>query len=247
MDTDLRILLLAGTNEGAQINERLDDLGVPFWSSLAGRTENPTRLLGDVLPKGFDERGGMESLIRDKQINLVIDATHPFAFRISLKAAELSKKLGIQYLRLERPAWKKQREDNWIEVPDISHAVQACDGFDRIFLSIGRQEVGAFEGLTVKKFLLRSIEAVPFAPVDSEVEFIQDRGPFLLDDEMALLTQNEIDVVVSKNSGGVATYAKIGAARELGIPVIIIDRPAGPGGQVFSSVEELFKHPSLCV
>ncbi|MBE7638142.1 cobalt-precorrin-6A reductase [Sneathiella sp. P13V-1] len=247
MKQDLSVLLLAGTNEGAQINERLDDLGVPFWTSLAGRTLNPSRLLGEVLPHGFDEFGGMSDFIQAHGVNVVIDATHPFAAQISHKAAEICNQHGIDYLRFDRPAWRKQSEDNWIEVPYLKRAAEACENYQRIFLTIGRQEVGAFEALEGKHFLLRSIEPVSFQPVRGTVEYIQERGPFLLDDEMALLTNHEIDVVVSKNSGGMATYAKIGAARELGVPVIMVDRPAGPDGQVFSSIEDLFNHPSLCV
>ncbi len=228
MKTDeLKILLLGGTGEAAVINEFMSQQeGVHLITSLAGRTVQATRLKGEVLPKGFADVGGLSKFLTDRQIDLVVDMTHPFARVVSPKTQKACAAEDIPYIRYERPAWTREQGDTWIEVETLFKAAAACADFSNIFLSIGRQELGAFQHLQDKRLVVRSVEPITFECPQSDVDNLLARGPFELEDELALLRDERIDVVVTKNSGGDATYAKIEAARTLGLPVIMVERPA---------------------
>ncbi|TNE37396.1 MAG: cobalt-precorrin-6A reductase [Alphaproteobacteria bacterium] len=234
------ILLIGGTHEAVALNAALSEKkGIRLITSLAGRTSAPVKLKGEVLMGGFGGLDGFDRLLRAEEITRVIDASHPFAARITETAFTCARSAGIPYLRLCRPAWVEQPDDQWIRAGNLADAAGKIGFHKRIFLTIGRQELAAFEGATDKFLLVRSIEKGDFTPEKSEVAFLQARGPFSVDDEIALMTEHRIDLLVSKNSGGAATYAKIEAARRLKLPVLMIDRPQEPSADTYASVKEL--------
>lgn len=235
------ILLLAGTGEGALINKHLTDLGFPLITSLAGVTSNPAALHGRILPQGFQDVGGLAAFLTAENIQVVVDATHPFAEKMSLKTAALCRDLDIPYLRYHREPWTAQVGDRWTMVPDMAAAAEAVRDFDRLFLTVGRKEVSLFETVPARFFLLRSVEEAPFHPKQAEVIHLRDRGPFDEGAEAELLRRYNINALVSKNSGGAATYGKIAAARRLGIPVILVSPPAYPTERSFTDLDDLVR------
>lgn len=243
-----KILLIGGTSDAVQLNSQLFALdNVVLLTSLAGRTKNPVPLKGEVLFHGFGDGGGLEEILKTQGISCVIDASHPFAAKIKQKAAQICEQLNVQYLRYDRPKWEQRADDIWISAPDLQSAAYCLADFKRIFLTIGRQELAVFEEATEKEFLVRSIEPVSFDPQSSTVTEIQDRGPFSKMQEMALIQEYNIDVVVSKNSGGMATIAKIDAARALSVPVIMVERPGLDRAQSFNNMDDLIRQMQLSV
>lgn len=236
-----KILILGGTAEARQIATALaprGDCGVTL--SLAGRTGNP---VGQGVPVRVGGFGGAEGLVRylkENDITLLVDATHPYAARISINAAEAARLTGVSILALRRPGWERVEGDRWSEVADVPAAVAALgERPRRVFLALGRQEVGAFEAAPQHRYLVRSVDPVepPLAVPDGE--YILGRGPFETADELALLEKHGIDAVVSKNSGGAATYGKLAAARALGIEVVMVRRPRLPAVPSAETVHEL--------
>lgn len=233
-----RILIIGGTVEAAQLAAGLenDPIFEPI-TSLAGRTRDPAPLPGTVRTGGFGGPEGLAHYLTAAEICAVADATHPFAEQITRNAAEACRTTGVPYLRLERPPWKREPEDHWIDVADAEEAARRLDGHgSRVFLSIGRQELLPFENLRDIWFLLRMIDP-PSGPIPlAHCDVILGRGPFEAESEVNLLAKHRIDTLVSKNSGGDATYGKIMAARRLGLPVIMIRRPAAPLGKAVDTV-----------
>ena len=234
-----RVLILGGTGDAAELVARIATIpGIEAIASLAGRTRQPSVPAGNVRIGGFGGVAGLVSYLQEMSIDFVIDATHPFASQISWNAATATAEVGIPRLLFNRPAWEKVNGDRWIEVDDITTAATALSNqAQRVFLTVGRQELSAFAGLEGIWFLMRVID--PPSP-DSLIPIglvLCDRGPFALDNEREILIHHKIDTIVSKNSGGDATYAKISAARELGIKVVMVKRPATPPGEQVSNVE----------
>lgn len=179
---------------------------------------------------GFGGVDGLRNWLVDNGIKTVVDATHPFAGTISAHAAEAANSTGVPLLHLRRPGWSEQPGDRWIRVPDLAAAAKALDGLGpRVFLTIGRQGAGAFAASTEQWFLIRAIDPPPDA-LPPQHELLLARGPFALADEQALLARYRIDVLVTKDSGGEQTEAKLAAARTAGLPVVMIDRPPLPAG-----------------
>ncbi|TNM60508.1 cobalt-precorrin-6A reductase [Aliirhizobium smilacinae] len=235
------ILILGGTAEAKALAAML--LASPDYEillSLAGRTKTPAEQPVPVRIGGFGGAEGLAAFIREKGVDLLINATHPFAARISRNAAEAAISTGVNILALRRPAWSRQKGDHWQEVADIPAAVAALDiAPRRVFLTLGRQELVPFAAMKQHRYLVRSVDPVE-PPLDlPHVSYITARGPFSESDEIALLKQHEIDLIVSKNSGGTASAAKINAARRLGIEVVLIERPRLPDVPSAKSVEEL--------
>ena len=203
--------------------------GLPAVFSYAGRTAAPVAQPLPIRVGGFGGVEGLTAFLRREAISHVIDATHPFAAQMSANAIAACAQLDLPLLSMERPAWQAQPGDQWQHVPDMAAAAQALSrSLKRVFLAIGRKQLAAFAGLADEhQFVLRVIDqeggALPLPA--SSYELIVARGPFRLADELALLGQYRIDCIVSKNAGGADTYAKIEAARQLGIPVIMVDRP----------------------
>ncbi|MBL4740791.1 MAG: cobalt-precorrin-6A reductase [Sneathiella sp.] len=239
------ILLIGGTGEAVQVNKELSGwTDVFLTTSLAGRTLKPTALMGDVLMQGFADYGGMGQFLKNRNIDLVIDASHPFATGMSQKAVEICKSQHVPLIRYDRKQWESEGND-WLEVNDLTEAASRLSLFDRIFLTVGRQELHSFLDLSDKFFLVRSIEDIDFDPDGSEVHHIRARGPFSVKDEIALMKENHVDVMVSKNSGGDATFAKISAAQSLSIPVVMVKRPPLQAAKVVHDLLSLYSQIKL--
>jgi precorrin-6A/cobalt-precorrin-6A reductase len=222
-----RLLILGGTGEALAlargIAATIPDL--PMTTSLAGRTRDPVLPPGEVRVGGF---GGVDGLVRyigGSDVTMLINATHPFAAEMSAHARAAHRETGVPLLRLLRPAWQKQPGDSWIPVPDVHGAAEICRRVGkRIFLSLGAKDLAEFSGVTQPHFVVRLVDAPEALPL-THYDLVTARGPFTLAGERALLAEHGIDLVVTKNSGGDATHAKIEVARELGIPVVMIRRP----------------------
>ncbi len=227
------LLILGGTREAADLARRLSgEPGLRIVTSLAGRTRTPAAIAGDVRSGGFGGADGLAGYLRTEAIDLVVDATHPFATEITANAAEACGRLAVPRLRLLRPPWSPMPKDRWIEVGSLAEAADRMAAIgERIFLSVGRQNLTAFAEVTGCWFLVRMVDA-PEAPLPlAHYAVVTGRGPFRLPDEAALLRRNGIDALVSRNSGGSATYAKIAAARSLQLPVLMVRRPPEPPGE----------------
>lgn len=226
------ILIVGGTGDANRIAEDLmHEFGrdIRLQLSLAGRTSAPS--LPDGVPVrigGFGGPEGILSYVKSEQIDLVIDATHPYATEISHNIAQACHAVAMPCIQFHRPAWEKTEKDNWISVKSIEEAARILpDVGTRALIASGAKNLHAFEGLEKTWLLVRTVDA-PRDPFDLEYgEWLFARGPFSVEGETELLERYEIDVIVSKNSGGDATFAKIEAARNLGIPVIMIERPGG--------------------
>lgn len=235
-----RVLILGGTTQSRQLAERLAlEPTIDTILSLAGRTAAPAKQPVPVRIGGFGGSDGLTAYLREESIDLLIDATHPFAARISANAAEAAPRAGVPLFALDRPAWKMMPGDHWISVGSIPAAVEAL-GQDRrtVFLAIGRQEVHHFERAPQHRYLVRSVDPVTPPVRLSDARFLLATGPFAQDDETRLLRDNGIDVIVAKNSGGDATYGKIAAARVLNIPVIMVERQRPADTQAVATVDE---------
>lgn len=234
------LLILGGTGEAAALSHRLIDTpGVAVTVSLAGRTRAPRALPGRVRHGGFGGVAGLTRYLEEQRVDFVIDATHPYAARISDNAAAACAARGVARLRLDRPPWVAQRGDRWLRVPDAAGAAAILPEIGRrIFLTIGRQDLAPFAALTDLWFLVRSVDP-PEAPLPlASYTLVLARGPFGQEAEVALLREHAVAALVSKNSGGTATYGKIAAARQLGVPVVMIDRPEAPRGECVAGVDE---------
>lgn len=229
------LLILGGTTEGYKLAEAAVALpGLRVISSLAGRVGNPRLPMGEVRIGGYGGPAGLADYLRQERVDAVIDATHPFASRMGWNAAAACAATGTDLLRLERPAWQPIARDRWTQVENWPAAAEALQGnattppAARVFLALGRQELGHFTALRETWFLIRSVEAPDAAVQFAQSELLLARGPFRYEDELALLTQHRIDTVVCKNSGGDATDGKLAAARDLGLRVVMLDRPRRP-------------------
>ncbi len=221
-----RVLVLGGTAEARALAGQLDAAGVAVVSSLAGRVARPRLPAGDVRVGGF---GGPEALARwlgEQAIAAVVDATHPFAQRISGSAAQATAEAGVPLLRLERPGWQAAEGDRWHWVSDLAQAAFALGELRaaRVLLTTGRQGLDAFAGDDVRWFLIRCVDP-PDVALPARHEVLLDRGPYTLEGEFALIDAHGIDVVVTKDSGGPLTEAKLHAARTRGLPVVVVRRP----------------------
>jgi precorrin-6A/cobalt-precorrin-6A reductase len=220
------ILVLGGTAEARELAAALDERGIPVTSSLAGRVSRPRLPAGTVRIGGFGGAEGLRRWLRAQQVRAVVDATHPFAQRISASAAAACGPEGIPLLRLERPGWSERPGDRWIWVQDLRAAAGAIPSLGtRVLLSTGRQGLPAFAADGRTWFLIRCVDP-PDPPLPPRHELILDRGPYTLAGERALFERHRIDLLVTKDSGGSLTLAKLDVARERGLPVIVVRRPA---------------------
>ncbi|MGW1738480.1 cobalt-precorrin-6A reductase [Nocardia sp. NPDC001965] len=236
----MRILLLGGTGEARELARLLTgEREHEIVSSLAGRVSDPIRPVGEVRIGGFGGVAGLRKWLRENRTQLVVDATHPFAATMTAHAAQATAQLGIPMIRLSRPGWTAGPGDRWYRVPDLAAAARrSAELGERILLTIGRQGVEAFTGYPRPWYLVRVIDP-PTGALPPRHEILSTRGPFTVEEESALLTGHRIDVMVTKDSGGRATAAKLTAARAAGIPVVVVDRPPVPAGvTVVGTVDE---------
>lgn len=234
------ILILGGTTEARQLAQRLaprSDIGVTL--SLAGRTVSPLAQPVPVRRGGFGGIAGLAQYLHDAAIHALIDATHPYAATISAHAVSATRQTHTPMIALRRPPWGAVAGDRWTEVRDADDAVRML-GVEprRVFLALGRQEIASFASAPQHHYLIRSVDPVQPPLTVPHARYIEERGPFGEAEERALLAEHAIEAVVAKNSGGQATYGKIAAARALGIPVLLIRRPAEPAAQGVTGVSE---------
>ena len=240
------MLILGGTQEAVALAKRLTDEGdYQVVTSLAGRTSRPTKRPGEVRIGGFGGVDGLAAYITEASIDVIIDATHPFAAQMAGNAALASERTGRPRIKLLRAPWRESPGDRWTIVSSFESAAKAVSTLmmpprSRVFLATGYQGIGVFQSLSVQ-FLVRLVDPKPALDAVSNFTVIIDRGPFTEDNEQALFERYAVQAVVSKNSGGKGTYAKIAAARRLNLPVIMIDRPPIPEGPVCSTIETVIR------
>ena len=236
-----RLLILGGTAEAAAlargVTARFGD-ALEIISSLAGRTERPGPLPGQIRIGGFGGPPGLAAYLREQGIDRLIDATHPFATSISAEARLACEEVGVPRLMLWRPPWRRHPLDRWIEVDSMEAAAEIVGRvWRRAWLTVGASEIAAFSGATGGRFLVRLIDPPRQRLPLRFYEVIIGRGPFTLTEERHQFERHAIDVLVCKASGGAATEAKIVAARELSRPVIMVRRPAPEPGKAVETVE----------
>lgn len=218
----------------------LAEAGVDAVYSYAGRTEAPVAQPLPMRVGGFGGVPGLAGYLQSEGITHVIDATHPFAAQMSGNAVEACALEGVSLIALEREPWRAGEGDRWTHVPDLAAAVTALgDVPRRVFLAIGRQTLDAFASAPQHHYLLRLVDPPTEALPLPDAKAVIARGPFTVEGDRALLLDQRIDVIVAKNAGGAGAEAKLVAARELGLPVLLIDRPKVPARRVVRAVAEV--------
>jgi precorrin-6A/cobalt-precorrin-6A reductase len=233
-----KLLILGGTGEARALADALADRpDLEVTTSLAGRTVEPRRPRGNTRVGGFGGATGLADYIAAAGIDLVIDATHPYAAAISAHAVEACSTTARPLLRFERPAWQPRKGDRWIIVDSLVAAAKVVPQLGhRAFLTIGVKELAAFADIEGVWFLVRLVDR-PSDPIPlRNFELVLARGPFELADERTLMRRHRIELVIAKNSGGEATYGKIAAARELGLPMLLLRRPPLPPAETADSM-----------
>ena len=234
-----RILLLGGTTEAGALARALADAGMQAVYSYAGRTATPAAQPLPVRVGGFGGAEGLADYLRNGGFTHLIDATHPFAAQIGRNAVAAAALARVPLIALERPPWRAGPGDRWACVPDLAAAAAALPARPAtVFLAIGRQGLGVFAGLP-HAWVLRLVDDAPAALPGARV--IVDRGPFTKAGDTALMQGHGVTHVVAKNAGGSGAAAKLAAARALGLPVVMVDRPAMPPRPVAGSVAEVME------
>ena len=234
----MRILILGGTGEARDLAAELVAVGVDVLSSLAGRVRQPRLPDGPVRVGGFGGAEGLAAFLRAEGITAVVDATHPFAGTITAHAARAAAQAGVPLLVLRRPEW--EADPSWDVVADIraaAAAVRAWPG-ESVFLTTGRRDLDVFAADDRHRFLVRTVDP-PDGPVPPRMTLVLDRGPYTVEGESALIREHGVGLLVTKNSGGPMTAAKLRAARDLGVQVLMVARPPlPPGTAVVTTVAE---------
>lgn len=238
----MRILILGGTGEARALAAGLVARGTDVISSLAGRVREPRLPAGQVRIGGFGGADGLAAFLKEEGITHVVDATHPFAGTITANAARAAGETGVRRLVLCRPGWDP--DPSWEPVADIHEAAAAVAGWpgasapavrdlpgEAVFLTTGRRDLAAFAGDRGHRFLIRTVDP-PDGPVPPRTTLILDRGPYTVAGETGLMRDHGIGLLVTKNSGGPMTAAKLQAARDLGVHVVMVQRPPLPPGSV---------------
>jgi precorrin-6A/cobalt-precorrin-6A reductase len=232
-----RILLLGGTTEAGLMAQAIAKAGLDGVYSYAGRTETPMGQPMHMRVGGFGGVEGLRAYLAAEAITHVIDATHPFAAQMSSNAVAACTAQAVPLIALERAPWTPGEGDRWKQVPDTPAAVAALAGPpQRVFLAIGRQHVEAFAAQPQHHYLLRLVDAQAGPLPLPLAEVVVARGPFDVASDTALMQQHGTEILVAKNAGGKGAVAKIAAARALGLPVLMIDRPIIPERRVVRSV-----------
>lgn len=225
------MLLLGGTGEARELARALDAAGVAFVSSLAGRVSNPALPVGPVRVGGFGGTAGLVEYLRAEGITHVVDATHPFAATMTRHAAAAAAAVGVSLVVLQRPGWAPGPDDRWTWAPDIAAAAAHCAAAPpgTIFLTTGRRDLAAFAGDAGHDYVVRTVDP-PTGATPPRTTLLLDRGPYRLDGELALMRAHAVTRLVTKDSGGALTVAKLDAARTLDLPVVVVRRPPLPPG-----------------
>jgi precorrin-6A/cobalt-precorrin-6A reductase len=245
----MRVLILGGTTEATKLCELLANRkNMSAMLSLAGRTLNPAQQPIPTRIGGYGGAEGLAGFLSEQKINFLIDASHPFAERISANATAAAALAKVSLIVLTRAPWTQTQGDRWIEVEDLESAVTALGSEPRrVLLTSGRLGLGAFEDAPQHDYLIRTIDP-PETLNLPRARIILDRGPFSESAEKRLMSDEKIEILVTKNSGGDATYGKIAAARSLGLPVVIIHPPTRPEGLTLHDPQEVMRvieaHPA---
>ena len=244
MPTPKRLLILGGTTEAASLARiAVDGLSgrLDIVSSLAGRTEPSPALAGAVRSGGFGGADGLADFLEAARIDLVVDATHPFAAVISAHARTACERRGVPRLMVVRPPWRPEPDDRWTEVTDGDAAAALLPSVARrAFLTVGTHSLSPFAGLADLWFLVR-VMTPPEEPLPlTHCEVVIERPPFTVEHEQALMAGHQVDVLVTKQSGGTAGAAKLAAARRLGLPVVLVARPPQEPGEAVETADQAF-------
>ncbi|QBY01677.1 cobalt-precorrin-6A reductase [Rhodophyticola sp. CCM32] len=241
------LLILGGTTEATALARAVAEAGIAGIVSFAGRVARPVR---QPLPQrvgGFGGVSGLAAYLQDQDITHVVDATHPFAAQMSRNAIAACAQTGVPLVALTRAPWLPRPGDAWTHVADIAGAVAALDHpRKRVMLAVGRMHLAEFAPNPQHVYLLRLVDAPGFELPLPHTEVLVSRGPFTQAEDEALMQAHSIDVVVSKNAGGTGAYAKIAAARALGLPVIMIGRPFIPVRQEVTTPAQVLNWVSHC-
>lgn len=236
----MRVLILGGTKDAREIASAIAaEPRFDVTLSLAGRTRAPAAQPVPVRVGGFGGVEGLSAHLEAHEIGALIDATHPFAVRISANAVAAASRACVPLASFVRPAWEERAGDRWLRVADAASAASALGHAPkRVFLAMGRLELAAFAAASQHRYIARMIEEPGEVPLPPNIHFVFARPPFTEEDERKFLLDHAIGVVVSKHSGGSDTYGKIAAARSLGLPVVMIERPEKPRGRELASAAE---------
>ncbi len=239
--TKTRVFLLGGTTEAREIADALaSDPRFDATLSLAGRTRNPATSSLVTRMGGFGGVEGLAAYISDHAVDVVVDATHPFAAQISANAIAACARQSCPLISFERPPWSATPADNWIRCASVAAAIAALPQEQRVvFSGLGRLSLAELASGPQHHYVIRVID-LPDAPIPvPHVTLIEGRGPFKTADDIALFTLHRIDIVLAKNAGGKAAVSKIEAARQLSLPVMMIDRPFIPERPTVATVGEV--------
>ena len=236
----MNLLILGGTTEASAIARALaHDTQFNATISLAGRTRHPAPQPIPCRTGGFGGAEGLARYLTAHRIGAVVDATHPFAARMTRNAEDAARLTGTRLLAVQRPPWQRQPFDNWIDVPDMEAAAEALGPSPRrVLLTIGQKDMAPFAAAPWHQYVLRSVDPPAPDALPPGAEVIAARGPFAEGAERDLLTTRRIEVLVTKNSGGSATEAKLAAARALGLPVVMVARPPPPQAETVATAAE---------
>ncbi|MGO4166203.1 cobalt-precorrin-6A reductase [Novosphingobium sp. YAF33] len=235
-----RVLILGGTTEASALAAALAEREIDTVLSYAGRVASPRSQPVPVRVGGFGGIAGLERYLRETAVTHLVDATHPFAATMSAHAIAAAKAAGIALAALTRAPWAPRGGDRWHQVPDLAAAVASLEGPPRrVMLALGRMHVEAFAAQPQHRYLLRFVDAPTEAPSLPHHDLVIDRGPFTPARDTDLLRTHRIDLLVCKNAGGSGASAKLEAARELGLAVTMIDRPAIPPRRALERVEQV--------
>jgi len=237
----MSLLILGGTNDAFGLAERLHQKGVPIIYSLAGLVREP-KVSYPVVRGGFSKHGGLPRYIIDNNVVAILDATHPYANAISTTAFDAAQKTDIRYWQFDRPMWQKQDDDQWFEYHDWNELILMLNEKKSVFITTGRLDQHTLTLLSTKLEAQLTIRTAikPDESLDTKINWVHAIGPFHPDDEISLMQQYGIDALVSKNSGGHATLAKLYAARQLGVPAYLLKRPNSKRAvqHIFSNLEQ---------
>jgi precorrin-6A/cobalt-precorrin-6A reductase len=234
----MTLLLLAGTGEAQRIARGLAERGIPAVASLAGATRVPAPTGLPTRIGGFGGEAGFRDYLREAGITAVLDATHPFAIRITERTVRLCAEAGIPYCQVLRPAWVPEPGDNWVMLDREEEAAQHIAPGATVFLATGRQTLERFANLSSCRLICRQIDP-PEGPFPfPNGEFRVGRPPFSVEDEVKLFDALGVDWLIAKNAGGEVPRTKLVAARQLGIRVAMINRPAQPAATRVETVEQ---------
>ena len=237
----IKILILGGTSEASAPASAVAKRGLPAIFSYAGRVATPKPQPLPTRIGGFGGVSGLAAFVARERITHIVDATHPFAAQMSTNVLAAAAQCGVKATALTRPAWRPVNGDQWQSVASINEAVSALAGPpQRVLLAIGRMHLAAFTAQPQHHYVLRLVDR-PTSPLPlADVSTVIDRGPFTLEGDLALLETQRIQRIVCKNAGGEGAASKLTAARTLGLPIVMIERPALPPRHEVHRIDDVF-------